>query len=114
MHDCLRIEVWLIQVYGIHGTHAGHNLRCLDLLTGKMQWANRAVGRGTLIQVGDHLLCWSEEGTLRLVEVNPEKFVQKGEVAGLLEPKAWAPPAYLNGKLYVRDEKNMLCVELGE
>ena len=60
------------------------------------------------------MLSWGERGTLQLIELNPEKYVLKGEAAGLLASKAWAMPALAHRRLYLRDENNVLCLELGK
>ncbi|MCH2373321.1 MAG: PQQ-like beta-propeller repeat protein [Planctomycetes bacterium] len=97
-------------VYGTHGG-GGCTLRCIDLKTGELKWINRATGKSTFIRVEDHLIAWSEDGTLRLVKPGPEKPVVKSEMK-LLEPQAWAPPALSNGHLYVRDERHLVCLDL--
>ena len=52
---------------------------------------------------------------MRLIEINPEKYVLKGRIADLLaSTKAWAMPALCRRRLYLRDENNLLCVELGK
>jgi outer membrane protein assembly factor BamB len=99
-------------VYGCHGDLSAFALRCLDLKTGETKWDQRQQGRCSLLAVDGHLLSLSERGTLRLIEVNPSKYMQKGEIADLLAYKAWAAPALLDGKLYLRDEKHVLCLDL--
>ena len=61
------------------------------------------------------LFSMGERGTLRLIELNPEKYVVKGEAADLLSgPKAWAIPALAHKRLYLRDEESVLCLDLSK
>jgi outer membrane protein assembly factor BamB len=99
-------------IYGCHGDLGAIFLRCLDLKTGEVKWEQRQQGRLQLLAAGGHLISLSERGTLRLVEAKPDKHVLKGEIADLLTYKAWAAPALANGKLYLRDERNVVCLDL--
>jgi outer membrane protein assembly factor BamB len=98
--------------YGTHGTFGGYNLRCVELKTGEIKWMNRATGKSSFIAVEGHLIAWTEDGTLRLVQVNPKEATVKGELSGLLKPRTWAPPALHNGRLYLRDGTSLLCLDL--
>lgn len=98
-------------IYGCHGDLGAAMLRCLDLETGQDKWTERAPGKCSLIAFDGHLVCASESGVLRLVEANPERYVPKGEIAGLLTRRTWPPPALYNGRLYFRDEKNLFCLD---
>lgn len=99
-------------VYGAHGDFSAYALRCVDLQTGQLKWTERNPGRCALLAVDKHLICWSENGTLRLVEANPESFVVKGEIPDLLAFKAWSAPALYQKRLYLRDLTHLLCLDL--
>jgi hypothetical protein len=99
-------------VYGCHGDLSAYMLKCIDLKTGTIKWEERLDEKEWLMAVDGHLLCWTGSGTLKLVELNPEKRVLKGEMPKLLVPRAWAAPAMADGRLYLRDQKNALCVDL--
>lgn len=99
-------------IYGCHGDLGAVMVRCLDLPTGKTTWTERKPGKSCMIAAQGHILCLSERGTLYLIEANPERCVFKGELPNLLSYKAWAPPTLSNGKLYLRDEKNVICLDL--
>ena len=66
------------------------------------------------VAAGGCLFGLTEKGTLRLIEINPDKYVLKGELPDLLASKAWAMPALCRKRLYLRDENNLLCVDLGK
>jgi hypothetical protein len=60
--------------------------------------------------VGDKLLVLSESGQLTLLAANPEKYTELGrmQVCG----NTWSFPAYADGKLFVRDARQLLCLDL--
>ena len=99
-------------LYGHHGDLGTITLRCLDLETGAVKWAARQPGRATMIAVQGHLIVLDEHGGLRLVEARPDGYQAKGEVRDLLEFKAWAAPALARGRLYVRDQKHLVCLDV--
>ena len=61
-----------------------------------------------------HLLCIEEHGTLSVLEMTPKEYKVKGEVPNLLAYKAWALPALADKKLFLRDEKHLVCVDLSK
>ncbi len=99
-------------IYGPHGDLAAVTYRCLDMQRGKIQWQTRRVGKCTQIAAEGHLICLTEQGTLILVEANPTEYREKGKLTGLLSFKAWAHPALANRRLYLRDEKRLICLDL--
>ncbi len=101
-------------VYGCNGDLGSFSLRCLDLKTGEVRWKERLPGRCAFIGAEGCLFCLTEKGTLRLIESNPDKYVLKGELPDLLASKAWAMPALCRKRLYLRDENNLLCVDLNK
>jgi hypothetical protein len=38
--------------------------------------------------------------------------VVKGELPKLLAYKAWSAPAFADGKLYLRDQQHLVCLDL--
>jgi outer membrane protein assembly factor BamB len=99
-------------IYGCHGDLRAFMLRCLDLRSGKVMWEQRLEERWTYLGVDNHLLAWSEKGTLQLLQATPKKYQVKAELGNLLAYKSWAAPALAGGKLYLRDQKNLLCLDL--
>jgi outer membrane protein assembly factor BamB len=102
------------KVYGCSGDLGAQILRCLDVETGETAWEQRMAGRFALIAAEGHLLVLYERGTLQLIEMNPKAFVVKGELADLMSYKAWAMPALAKKRLYLRDQKNVVCLDLGK
>ncbi len=99
-------------VYGPHGDLGGSVFRCIELETGEVKWTARGPGKCTLLFADGHIIALGESGTLYLIEPNSEKYVEKGTLADLLRFKAWAPPSVSRGMLYMRDERDIICVDL--
>jgi outer membrane protein assembly factor BamB len=90
-------------------------LRCVEAATGKELWKKGPVGKyhATLLRTGDDkLLMLEEAGTLVLVEPNAKEYreLARAKVCG----ETWAHPALANGKLYIRDAKELICLKVGE
>jgi outer membrane protein assembly factor BamB len=108
-------------VYGSSGRHTPNaELRCVELATGKVQWSEPRLGRSSLLMVDGHFICQCEDGTLRLLKVNPHKYEEISRwdcldpVSGkpLLDYPCWAAPVLSHGFLYVRGNDHLVCVEL--
>lgn len=107
---------------------SGADLRCVELATGKVMWKEDSLPRTSLLYVDGHFVCLSENGTLRLVKTNPEKYEPVAEVTlrdtkaasaatasdapSLLKYPAWAAPLLSHGLLYVRGADRLACLEL--
>jgi outer membrane protein assembly factor BamB len=90
-------------------------LRCVEAATGKVAWEKKNVGKyhAALIRTADDKLLFHDDaGNLALLEANPKEYKElaKAKVCG----PTWAHPALANGKLYVRDDKNLICIELAK
>ena len=70
-------------------------------------------GRGSLIQVGARFIALGERGTISVVEVNKDKFVEHGRFSlDEITYPAWAAPVLSGGRMYLRSEKWIVCVDL--
>jgi outer membrane protein assembly factor BamB len=87
-------------------------LTCLDLRTGKVKWQKQGFHKGTLIRVDDHLLVMGERGNLALVKANPEKYQEISQARVLRSQRCWSTPTLADGKLYVRDQDHVVCLEM--
>jgi outer membrane protein assembly factor BamB len=88
------------------------NFVCVDSKTGELKWQQPGFGKdnSSTIAVGKNLLVLTDDGQLFLLEANPVKYVELGraQVCG----KNWNFPAYANGKLYVRDARELMSYDL--
>jgi outer membrane protein assembly factor BamB len=88
-------------LYGFHGSI----LTCLDFATGRMQWRDRSVGKGTLVYADGHLYIQSEDNVVGLAEANPAAYKEKGRFRTKDQGfPSWAHPVVSGGRLYIRDQ----------
>jgi outer membrane protein assembly factor BamB len=86
-------------------------LKSIAVATGKDAWRKSGLGHGSLIAVDGHLIVLSERGRLALVEANPAEYREKA-AAEVLSGKCWTAPTLANGRLYVRNEEEMLALDV--
>ncbi len=99
-------------IYGCHGDLSAFVLRCLNLNTGAIEWEERVSGRYGFLAMNGHLLCVHERGSVQLLEAKPGAYKVVGELPNLLAYKTWAAPAFADGRLLLRDERHVLCLDL--
>ncbi len=101
----------------LYGLGAGKKLICVDVLTGERRWtATEALPRppekdlAAFIVMGERVLVLTYDGQLLLIAADPQacRVISSTTVCG----KTWCHPAYANGRLYLRDEQNLLCLKL--
>ena len=62
-------------LYGSSGRHESNaELRCVEWKTGEVKWSQPGLSRCSLLYVDGHLVCLGEDGVLRLLRADPEKF----------------------------------------
>ena len=99
-------------LYGYHGRQEqGQELRCVELNTGKVRWSDSGFGTGSVIRCGKTLVLLKESGELVLAEASPESFkpLTQAQVAG---SGVRALPALADGCLYLRDKRQLYCLEM--
>src|SRR5262249_14089100 len=88
------------------------DLCCVELNTGKERWRKEGAGyyHVGVIRTGDHhLLLLDDTGTLRLVRPDPKEYRELASAKVCGGPLA--VPALADSRLYVRDDKEVLCLE---
>lgn len=102
------------RLYGSSGRHTGEaELRCVDLATGEVKWSEPDLTRTSLLLIDGHFICLGEDGTLRLLKVNPNKFEEVSRMTlPALQYPCWAAPIVSHGLLYVRGRHRLYCLEL--
>ena len=84
-------------------------LKCIDAATGETRWQQRDLGHGSLLYADGLLIVLGDAGQLALVEATPDEFRQKGS-AQVFKGKTWTVPTLVGGKLYLRDEKQLVSM----
>ncbi|HKH49088.1 MAG TPA: PQQ-binding-like beta-propeller repeat protein [Thermoanaerobaculia bacterium] len=87
------------------------SLKCIVAETGEQKWVQRGYGKGSLIAADGLLYILSDQGQLILAEATPEGFREKGK-AQVLEGRTWTAPVLSHGRLYLRNDKEMIVVDV--
>ena len=102
-------------VYMGHGHKNGHPV-CVNLSTGRDAWRpGRGPGTGSAaITCADgHLYFRYQNGVMALIEATPESYKLKGSFTiGINNGNSWAHPVISNGRLYLRDQDEMICYDI--
>jgi outer membrane protein assembly factor BamB len=90
-------------------------LHCVEAATGKSLWKKEKIGKyhAALLRTGDgKLLLLDDGGELALLMPDPKGYRElvRSKVCG----PTWAHPALSDGRLFVRDEKELLCLKLAQ
>jgi hypothetical protein len=88
------------------------DLTCLDVRTGQVKWRQRGFQKGSLIGADGHLIVLGEKGRLALVEADPEQYRELAR-AQPFRDRCWSLPVLAGGRLLLRDQKKVLCLNVG-
>ncbi len=89
-------------------------LRCVETATGKEVWKKPNVGKyhAALLRMADGKLLMQDDttGSLHLLAPNITEYQElaKSKACGA----TWAHPAIADGRIYVRDDKQLVCLSL--
>lgn len=113
----------------MYGFHETGEFMAVKFPGGERLWetpkplGTRPVGSGTafLVKNKEHFYMFAESGELLIGQLSPQGFVEIDR-AKIIEPTnsafgrpvVWCPPAFANGRMYVRNDETCVCVELTE
>lgn len=101
----------------LYGVGPAKNVVCIDTEKGTLAWEKTGVINSTpdkahasFLVLGTNILMLNDSGQLILFAADPKEFkeVSRMQVCGF----NWCNPAYVDGNLYVRDNKELQCVNL--
>lgn len=100
-------------IYMGHGHNNGFPV-CVEFATGEIKWGGQLRGPGggsaAIVYADGHLYFRYEDGTMALIEANPRKYSLKGEFRiASNNGKSWPHPVVCGGRLYLRDQDELLC-----
>ncbi len=115
----------------IFGLDQSGDLRCFDIPSGDIQWTTpqplgeRKVGSGTvfLVRAGstDKFWMFAETGDLIIGQITAKGFTELSRMHVIDATNnafgrevAWCAPAYANKRMYVRNDKELICVDLAK
>jgi outer membrane protein assembly factor BamB len=128
LHCCISTPV-ILDGY-IYGIDSYGEMRCLELETGERVWENNSVvninrwANVHLIQQGELTWMFNEHGELIISRLSPEGFEELSR-ARLIEPTTgqlnrggigvtWTHPAFAGRHVYVRNDRELVCADLGK
>ncbi|MBM4027619.1 MAG: dehydrogenase, partial [Planctomycetes bacterium] len=125
LHCCISTPI--LQGEHIYGVDSHGELRCLDLTTGDRIWEDlTAVPKARwsnihLVRNADKVWMFNERGELLIGRLTPEGFHEISRTR-LIEPTTdqlnqrggvcWAHPAFANRRIYIRNDKELVCADL--
>jgi outer membrane protein assembly factor BamB len=86
-------------------------LTCLDFRTGETVWREKGFKKGSLLIADGHLIVLGENGKLAVARATPDGFQAKSSFQ-VSRKKCWTAPVLAGGRLYVRDETHVICLDL--
>ncbi len=90
------------------------SLICLDAAKQKVLWRQKNLDYGTPLAVGNKLLILTHTGQLIAVAANPSSYKELWRTKILNNSaRGYRLPAISDGKLFVRDDSVLKCIELG-
>jgi outer membrane protein assembly factor BamB len=91
-----------------------NDLTCMDIRTGNILWrvrADRGFKKGSLLSADGYLIVLDESGKLALAEAAPDGYIERASFQ-VSENKCWTVPVLAGGRLYIRDESRLRCLDL--
>jgi outer membrane protein assembly factor BamB len=87
-------------------------LSAVDARTGKIYWQERSIEKATFVWADQKLITLDQDGNLMIAHPSPQGFKIAAK-APLLTHLSWTPPVLVGTRLYLRDRKTMMAVDLG-
>jgi outer membrane protein assembly factor BamB len=99
-------------VYGSSGDFGPAPFTAVEVKTGKILWRNRSFSRASFVFADGRFIILDEDGQLILATPSAEGLTVTSKVE-LLSRQSWTVPSLSGTRLYVRDRRNILALELG-
>ena len=87
-------------------------LSAVDARSGKIQWQERSIEKATFVWADQKLITLDQDGNLMIAHPSPKEFKIVAK-APLLSRLSWTPPVLVGTRLYIRDRRTLMAVELG-
>jgi outer membrane protein assembly factor BamB len=100
-----------------HGHNNGFPV-CVDMKTGTPTWGpDRGPGKesAAIAYADGHLYFRYQDGIMALIEANPKEYKLKGQFKiAVKNGNSWPHPVIAGGKLYLRDQNDLVCYDIHE
>ncbi len=99
-------------VYASSGGNGPVFFSAINVKTGKIAFRQRRViSKTQILRIGDQLIMLGEDGELAGATVTPKAVTVHSKVK-LLDRVAWTAPTFVDGRLFLRDNKTMMALDL--
>ena len=86
-------------------------LSAVEARSGKILWQERSIEKATFVWADQKLITLDQDGNLMIAYPSPQGFKIAAK-ANLLTNNAWTPPTLVGSRLYIRDRRTMMAVDL--
>ena len=100
-------------IHGSSGDFGPAFLVTADVETGKLLSRQRGFGKANLMAVGNQVLLLDDDGTLALAEPVADSLQVKA-TAQVFDARSWSAPTLVGTILYIRDQKQIVALDLGK
>jgi outer membrane protein assembly factor BamB len=100
-------------VIGSSGDFGPAFMVALNAETGQEMWRERTFARAQIVDANGTLVIVDEDGDIALASAS-EQGLRVYARKALLAANAWTPPTIVGGRLYVRDRRDVLALDLSE
>jgi outer membrane protein assembly factor BamB len=87
-------------------------LSAVDVPSGKIHWQERSIEKATFVWADQKLITLDQDGNLMIAHPSTAGFKISAK-APLLSRLSWTPPTLVGTRLYIRDRRTMMAVEMG-
>jgi outer membrane protein assembly factor BamB len=99
-------------VYCASGDFGPSFFSAVNVKTGEVAWRERSFARASSVYADGKLILLDEDGTLVLATVSPQSIKVISKVQ-LLQHLSWTTPTLAGTRLYVRDRRTIMALDLG-
>ena len=100
------------RVFASNGDFGAAPFAAVDVKTGTMLWRDRSVARSTLVGLGSRLIILDEDGKLTLATPGADGLIVHAS-AQIFSGRSWTAPTIIGTRLFARDRKEIVALDLG-
>ena len=87
-------------------------LTAVDVKSGMVHWQQRSIQKATFVWADQKLITLDQDGNLMIAYPSPQGF-KIAASASLLTNLSWTPPVLVGTRVYLRDRRTLMAVDLG-
>ncbi len=107
----LLLDGFLYGMDNVGGAGPITNLTCINAATGERKWQVPRFGKGNMIAADGKLFMSTMKGELIIARASSERYEELGR-ATVLEGSTRQAPALSQGRLYLRDDREIACFDV--